>query len=200
MYSAIVNLSGLGGKFMSSNNSATQYVVRAYSENNQLLDQESSFVNNGDVYDIAASLSTSTPIAYIVVSTNNTGNGSGGSLVVKNIQLQSTSDVSDTIGFTHVDADGSTTSSSTTYNVTNQNVIYLTDDMPSFDADSGYSVFNLNINNSLVDTDGSEYISSVVISNVPFGATFNNGSQNSDGSWSFYSNSTTVCNTRLNQT
>ncbi|WP_086738326.1 Ig-like domain-containing protein, partial [Vibrio celticus] len=44
--------------------------------------------------------------------------------------------------------------------------------------------FNLNIDVSLKDSDGSEIITDIVINGVPDGATLNVGSQNQDGSWS----------------
>ncbi|MBB1462171.1 cadherin-like domain-containing protein [Vibrio sp. SG41-7] len=44
--------------------------------------------------------------------------------------------------------------------------------------------FNLDIDVSLMDNDGSEIITDIVINGVPDGSTLNVGSQNQDGSWS----------------
>ncbi|MDD2887327.1 MAG: hypothetical protein PHY66_05955, partial [Aliarcobacter sp.] len=45
--------------------------------------------------------------------------------------------------------------------------------------------YDINVNNNLTDIDGSETLSSVTISGVPAGATFNKGTNNNDGTWTF---------------
>lgn len=50
-------------------------------------------------------------------------------------------------------------------------------------ADIPVNVYELNITADLVDTDGSEALSAVTISNIPEDATLSAGTQNDDGSW-----------------
>ncbi len=45
--------------------------------------------------------------------------------------------------------------------------------------------YNINVSNALIDIDGSESLSNVTISGVPAGATFNSGTNNNDGTWTF---------------
>ena len=58
-----------------------------------------------------------------------------------------------------------------------------------------YQVINtallLDINTSLIDTDGSEVIDSIVISNVPAEATLSAGVNNGDGTWTLASSDLT---------
>ncbi len=79
-----------------------------------------------------------------------------------------------------------TIGSDTTYNalVFTGNSIKI-DDVSLISNSSNNYTYDVNISNSLVDIDGSETLSSVTISGVPTGATFNQGTNNNDGTWTF---------------
>ena len=87
------------------------------------------------------------------------------------------------LSITATDSNGSTATSTAVLPVTVRAVA----DTPILDVSPAQgdedTVISLNITTALTDLDGSETLSSITFTNVPDGALFSAGSQNSDGSW-----------------
>lgn len=144
---------------------------------------------DSDGSEVVETVLTDIPIGSIIVGA--TDNGDGSWTVTDYDTLAITpplhSDDDFTISITHTLTE-TETGQEKVYNDTLDVTVVAVADTPNISAQniSGQEdeLILLEFTSSLVDTDGSETIS-YEISNIPDGASFNNGTDNGDGTWSF---------------
>ena len=180
VFGAELTLDGLGIDFTENDSSSTQVVIKAFGSGDNLLATTEANID-GDFAE-TLSVSSASAIDYIIVTTDANGDSNSANFVLQSIELST--EIDDTIAFQHTDGDGNTTSNSETYALNdNSSIINTTGDMPSFNASTSVTRFDLDIDAALTDVDGSEVIQSYTVAGLPTGATLSAGTNNGDGSY-----------------